>query len=135
MEMEAKRENRTVLVTVIGIAALMVILIGGMFLMAGDAQKDASEAARSVSMLYLDELAGRREQVVEDNLKRNINVIDIAMQMLTDEDLSDVENLRNYQRKVKKFFNLERFAFVDQNGLVYTADEGIRDEINEYPFH
>ena len=135
MEMEAKRENRTVLVTVIGIAALMVILIGGMFLMAGDAQKDASEAARSVSMLYLDELAGRREQVVEDNLKRNINVIDIAMQMLTDEDLSDVENLRKYQRKVKKFFNLERFAFVDKNGLVYTADEGIRDEINEYPFH
>ena len=100
------KENRTALVAVIG----------------------------AVSLLYLDELAGRREQVVEDNLKDNINVIRIAIGMITEEDLSDLEHMRAYQRRVKQLFSLERFAFVDTDGLVYTADEGVRDEIDQYGF-
>ena len=132
--MESKRKNRTVLVTVLGSTALAVILIGGIFLMAGSAHRDATDAAHSVSLLYLDELAGRREQVVEDKLNSNIQVIRVALEMLDDEDLSDLDHLRNYQRRVKRFFNLERFAFVDENGLVYTADEGVRDEMGQYPF-
>ena len=32
-------------------------------------------AVRSVSLLYLDELAGRREQVVSANMQQKINVI------------------------------------------------------------
>ncbi len=101
--------------------------------MAGNARRDASDAARSVSLLYLNELAGRREQVVSGNLKDNINVIGIALDMLNDEDLSTLENMRDYQRRVKRFFNLERFAFVDENGLIYMADEGVREEADQYP--
>jgi len=37
--------------------------------MGAHARQDTEEAVRSVSLLYLDELAGRREQVVEDNLQ------------------------------------------------------------------
>ena len=118
--MESKRKNRTVLITVICSAVLAVILIGGAFLMAGSAHRDATDAAHSVSLLYLDELAGRREQVVEDKLNSNIQVIRVALEMLDDEDLSDLDHMRNYQRRVKRFFSLERFAFVDENGLVYT---------------
>ena len=132
--MESKRKNRTVLITVICSAVLAVILIGGAFLMAGSAHRDATDAAHSVSLLYLDELAGRREQVVEDKLNSNIQVIRVALEMLDDEDLSDLDHMRNYQRRVKRFFSLERFAFVDENGLVYTADEGVRDETDQYPF-
>ncbi len=101
--MESKRKNRTVLVTVLGSTALAVILIGGIFLMAGSAHRDATDAAHSVSLLYLDELAGRREQVVEDKLNSNIQVIRVALEMLDDEDLSDLDHLRNYQRRVKRF--------------------------------
>ena len=71
---------------------------------------------------------------MEDKLNSNIQVIRVALEMLDDEDLSDLDHLRNYQRRVKRFFNLERFAFVDENGLVYTADEGVRDEMGQYPF-
>ena len=131
--MEGKRRKRTILIVVISAAILIGILVGGMILLARNAHNDASDAARSVSLLYMDELAGRREQVVEDNLNNNISVIDIAIQMLTDEDLSDLEHMRNYQRRVKKFFNLERFAFVDEEGNIYTADEGIRKETDQYP--
>ncbi len=130
--MEGKHKNRTILVTVASIVILVALLAGGMVLLAGNAHKDALDAARSVSLLYLDELAGRRDQVVEDNLNNNINVIDIAIQMLTEEDLSDLSHMRDYQRRVKKFFSLERFAFVDEAGNIYTADEGIRRETDRY---
>ena len=132
--MESKRKNRTRAVLVTGVIVLAAVLVGGIVWMAGSAHRDASEAARSVSLLYLDELAGRREQVVEDNLNDNIRVIRIALEMVSDEDLSDLEHMREYQRRVKRFFNLKRFAFVDEKGMVYTADEGVRDEMDQYPF-
>ncbi|MBQ3481470.1 MAG: hypothetical protein IJH48_03915 [Oscillospiraceae bacterium] len=87
-----------------------------------------------MSLLYLDELVGRREQVVEDNLNDNIDIIHIAVSMIDREDLSDLEHMRAYQRKMKQLFNLERFAFVDSDGLIYTADEGIKEEIGQYSF-
>ncbi|MBQ1365766.1 MAG: hypothetical protein IIY60_08135, partial [Clostridia bacterium] len=80
--MEEKRRNRTILAAVVSVILLAGILVGGMFLLTGSAHKDASEAAKSVSHLYLDELASRREQVVEDNLNNNINVINAAIRML-----------------------------------------------------
>ncbi len=87
-----------------------------------------------MSLLYLDELVGRRVQVVEDNLNDNIDIIHIAVSMIDREDLSDLEHMRAYQRKMKQLFNLERFAFVDSDGLIYTADEGIKEEIGQYSF-
>jgi signal transduction histidine kinase/DNA-binding response OmpR family regulator len=128
------KENRTALVAVIGAVILAAVLIGGTVWMGRSAHRDATDAAHSVSLLYLDELAGRREQVVEDNLKDNINVIRIAIGMITEEDLSDLDHMQAYQRRVKQLFSLERFAFVDTDGLVYTADEGVRDEMDQYGF-
>ena len=102
--------------------------------MGQSAHKDTVEAVRSVSLLYLDELAGRREQVVEGNLSDSIEEINIAVGLITEEDLSDLEHMRAYQREMKQLFNLERFAFVDSDGLVYTADEGVREDIGDYDF-
>ena len=132
--MENRRSTRNMLAVVIGSVFLAVILIGGTVWMGRSAHRDAAEAAHSVSLLYLDELAGRREQVVEDNLKDNISVIRIALGLLEDEDLSDLEHMRAYQREIKQLFSLERFAFVDVDGLVYTADDGVRDEMDQYTF-
>ena len=132
--MESRRRTRNMLAAVVGIVILAVILIGGTVWTGRSAHRDATEAAHSVSLLYLDELAGRREQVVEDNLKDNIRVIQIALGLLKDEDLSDLEHMRAYQREIKQLFSLERFAFVDEEGLVYTADDGVRDEMDQYAF-
>lgn len=94
----------------------MALLILGTIWTSRSAREDTIEAARSVSLLYLDELVGRREQVVEDNLNDNINIIRIAVSMIEPEDLSDLEHMRAYQRDMKQLFNLERFAFVDSDG-------------------
>ena len=132
--MEKQRRKHELLALIIGGVMLAAILAGGTFLTAQRAHRDASEAARSVSLLYLDELAGRREQVVEDNLNSSINVIQVALGLLDGDDLSDLEHLRAYQREIKQLFDLERFAFVDEEGLVYTADNGVQDDVDLYAF-
>ena len=127
------RQNATIWVAALGAALVAIILIVGTVWTGQSAQKDTESAVRQVSLLYLDELAGRREQVVENNLNDNINVIDIAIGMMTDDDLSDIEHLQAYQARMKQLFNLERFAFVDSDGLIYTA-LGTMNDIDQYDF-
>ena len=132
--MKNKRKNQAVMTAAAGAFLVLAILVFGTVWTGKSAQRDTVGAARSVSLLFLDELAGRREQVVEDNLRDNINIIHIAVGMINGEDLRDLEHLREYQRNMKRLFSLERFAFVDEDGLVYTADEGITDDLQRYSF-
>ena len=89
--MESRKKNRTGLIAAIGILLLAVILIGGTIWMGQSAHKDTVEAVRSVSLLYLDELAGRREQVVEGNLSDSIEEINIAVACLPAGDEAAVQ--------------------------------------------
>jgi hypothetical protein len=119
--------------TIIGAVIITLILVlGNLWLLYG-AQRDTEKAVHTVSRLYLDELAGRREQVVESNLKGRISDIQVALELMTDKDLSDKAHLEAYQKRIKKTHNLERFAFVDQDGLIYTST-GTQKNIDEYPF-
>ncbi len=131
MDGEKKGFTRAILISVAIVAAVLVL---GTLWVGQNASSDTEEAVRSVSLLYLDELAGRRERVVEENLNDNINVMHIALDMIEEDDLSDLEHMRAYQRNMKQLFSLKRFAFVDKDGLVYTADEGLVDEMDQYAF-
>lgn len=128
-----RRVNRTALIAAIGGIALILILVFGTIWVGRSAKQDTESAVRSVSLLYLDELAGRREQVVADNLQEKINVINTALELMTEEDLSDLDHLQAYQAKMKKLFVLEKFAFVDADGLIYTA-QGMQTDIDQYQF-
>ncbi|MBO4423960.1 MAG: hypothetical protein J5768_00455, partial [Spirochaetales bacterium] len=68
---------------------IALILILGTIWMGHGTRKDTEQAVREVSLLYLDELAGRREQVVESNLQDNIQTIRVAIGLLSSEDLKD----------------------------------------------
>ena len=129
--MENTRKRSITFLLVLGGIIVVAILVFGTIWSGRSASHDTEKAVRSVSLMFLDELAGRREQVVEDNLKDNISVIRIALELLEEEDLSDLEHMRAYQREIKQLFSLERFAFVDEDGLVYTADDGVRDETDQ----
>jgi hypothetical protein len=100
---------------------LALVLVAGTIWMGQSAKKATEDAVRSVSLLYLDELAGRREQVVEDNLQEKIKTIRVAIDLLTEEDLSDKAHLEAYQTRMKRLYTLEKFAFVDTDGLIYTS--------------
>lgn len=128
-----KQHNSIISIAVIGGIAVVLIIIIGTFWMGQSAASDMNNAVRSVSVLYLDELAGRREEVVEKNLNDSINVIHVAVDSLTADDLKDMQHLQDFQKRMKAMFHLEKFAFVDTNGLIYTS-LGTQDNIDEYGF-
>ena len=128
-----KKKNTTTRIAVTGSIILVIILVIGTIWNGNSARKDTETAVRSVSLLYLDELAGRREQVVADNMQEKIDVIGTALELMTEDDLSDLEHLQAYQARMKRLFDLEKFAFVDEEGLIYTA-LGMQTDIDQYPF-
>ena len=116
-----RKRSKTLPIAVVGGIIVMLILVVGTFWMGQSTRKDSEQAVRTVSLLYLDELAGRREQVVASNLQARIGDMRTGLDLMTEEDLSDKEHLEAYQAKMKQIFNLERFAFVDTDGLIYTS--------------
>lgn len=130
--MRNKKGNTTV-IAIIGAALVIVILVFGTIWIGQSAGKDTQKVARSVSLLYLDELAGRREQVVSDNIQRRIGDMETALELMTEDDFRDEEYLKQYQAKMKRLFTLQKFAFVNEDGLIYTS-LGTQDNIDEYAF-
>ena len=109
------------------------ILVVGTIWTGRTASSDAGKAVRSVSLLYLDELAGRREQVVASTLSDYIRDMDVAIGLIDKSDLASVEALQAYQARMKMLYGLEKFAFVDENGVIYTS-RGTRNDIDTYDF-
>ena len=131
--MDHGRKNYTATIAIIGSLILAIILVAGTMWMGVRSRRDTEEAVRSVSLLYLDELAGRREQVVEDNLQEKIQTIRVAIDLMTEEDISDKAHLEAYQMRMKQLYKLDKFAFVDTEGLIYTST-GTQSDIDEYDF-
>ena len=128
-----KTLGKTTMITIIGSLVLVIILVLSSIWTSRVANKDTQKAVSTVSRLFMDELAGRREEVVEKNLQDKINVIQVAIDLMTEDDLSDDEHLRAYQSRMKKLFRLDKFAFVDTEGLIYTSN-GFETNIDEYSF-
>ena len=129
--MSERKQNKTTRIALFGSLIIALILILGTVWMGQNARKDNEEAVRTVSLLYLDELAGRREQVVENNLQNHIRDLQVAVDLMEAEDLQDAEHLQAYQRRMKQLYNLEKFAFIDSEGIIYTS-LGIQTNIDEY---
>jgi len=130
---ETARKNNTTRIAVVGTAIVLIILVVGTILLGRSAKSDTEQAARTVSLLYLDELAGRREQVVENNLHNRIRDLEMAVSLMNETDLGDVTHLQAYQDRMRKLYNLEKFAFVDSSGLMYTS-QGTQTNLDEYAF-
>ena len=130
--MERKKRNGLI-ISLLGATVSAIVLVGGTFLTGRSASQDTEKAVRNVSLFYLDELATRREQVVAAALSDYISDLDIALRLMEKDDLSSTENLQRYQAKMKQLYGLEKFAFVDTEGLIYTS-QGTRTDISLYDF-
>ncbi len=133
MEHKVAQAKNTALIAIIGALLVLAIFVLGTIWTSNNATQDANDAVRSVSLLYLDELAGRREQVVASNLQQSIDVIDTAIELMDEDDLSSMESLQAYQERMQRLYNLEKFAFVDTHGTIYTA-LGTQTNIADYAF-
>ena len=133
MKASGSGQINTTAVAVLGAVIITVVLVFSTIWMGQSAGRDTEDAVRSVSLLYLDELAGRREQVVAENLKDRIFDMRTALDLMTEEDLQDEAHRQAYQKRMKALFILEKFAFVDEEGFIYTS-LGVQDNIDEYDF-
>ena len=131
--MNNRQNDKATKIAIIGSVLIAGILIFTTLWMGSRAKAENEEAVRKVSLLYLDELAGRREQVVENNLKGRIRDLQVAVEIMEDDDLSDIEHLQAYQARMKRLYVLDKFAFVDTDGLIYTS-LGQQDNIDDYDF-
>ena len=127
------KKRNIIPIAVLGALAVLMVMLFGRSWIEETATRDTNEAVRSVSLLYLDELAGRREQVVSKNLEDRIHDIEVSLSLIEENDLSDQEHLQAYQKKMKTLFSLDKFAFVGSEGLIYTST-GTQDDIDTYPF-
>ncbi len=126
-------KNNTVRLTVAGGIIIAVILVFSTALAGSSARKSTDDAVRLISDFYLQELSGRREQVVASNLKNCITSMNTAISLMDQSVLSDMEHLQAFQARMKKLYVLEKFAFVDEKGLIYTS-LGTQTNIGEYAF-
>ena len=120
-------------VAIVGAVAIIALSILSVIWMGNTARKEGQEAVHNVSSLYLGELAGRREQVVASNLQRHIEDMQVAIGLMTEDDLENLGHLQSYQARMKKLYKLEKFAFVDTDGRIYTS-LGMQDNIADYAF-
>ena len=132
-DMLSSQKSNIIREVIIGGIIVVVILVAGTLWSSRSVSGDTESAVRSVSLLYLEELAGRREQVVASTLSGYIGDIDIALGLMDKDDLSSTEKLQAYQARIKQLYGLEKFAFVDSDGIIYTS-RGTRSDIDQYSF-
>ena len=118
--MNKRQKQQTITAAVVGGTIIALILILTTIWVANSARKSTKQAVSKVSDFYLEELAGRRAQVVAEELKRGFGYIENAMDIIDETDLESLESLHKFFGRVKKLCNIDRFALVDENGNVYT---------------
>ena len=131
--MKISNSRNLMTVAIAGGFVVALILVLGTIWSGEMARSDTQQAVRNVSLLYLEELASRREQVVASTLNDYVKDMDVALGLLTSEDLESVQSLQAYQLRMKQIYGLEKFAFVDENGTIYTS-RGTRKDIDQYAF-
>ncbi|MBQ7677648.1 MAG: response regulator [Lachnospiraceae bacterium] len=131
--MEGNNNSNFIRPAIIGGVLFALIMVCGTIWTGRSAGVDSLEAVRKVSVLFMGEMTERREQVVASTLEDYIDDLDIAVGLIERSDLESVETLQSYQARMKQLYDLERFAFVDEDGLIYTS-RGTRTDIDSYGF-
>lgn len=132
--MKITNNNRRIrLASIIGGIIALTTLVVGTVVIGFSSTRRANEAAEKVSKFYLTELVSRRGEVVIENLENRKDNLNIALDLMSDEDLADLDSFQKYQRRIKSLYKLEKFAFVDEDDTIYTS-AGQQTNIKEYQF-
>lgn len=127
------QRRQTVAAALCGAVIIAAILLITTVWVSTAARAGTSQAVARVSEFYLEELAGRRAQVVSEELKTHFTYMENALAVLEDSDLESQDALRRYLGKVKQLYGVNKFALVDENGIVYTQ-HSTTSGLSRYPF-
>jgi len=113
-----KRSN--LFLVLVGAVIVVLIVTAATLWMSAGARKATDDAVEKVSEFYLEELAGRRSQVVTRFFETKADQMQRALALMTQEDLSSQEVLRSFLGRVEALYGLELFAVADEDNVVYT---------------
>lgn len=128
-----KRRRQTVAFAIWGGLIIAAILLVTTIWVSNSARVGTNKAVNRVSQFYLEELAGRRAQVVSEELKDHFTYMKNALEVLDESDLESQETLRRFLGRVKRLYSVEKFALVDENGIVYT-EHSTASGLSRYSF-
>ena len=131
--MDQEQRRQTVTYTVWGGLVIAAVLLLTTVWVSGSARTGTDQAVERVSEFYLDELAGRRAQVVSEELKNYTGYMERALEILEDADLESQETLRRFLGKVETLYDVDKFAMVDENGIVYSENSTVSG-LSRYSF-
>ena len=117
---EMQQRRQTIAFALLGGVIIAVILLITTIWGSGKARNSTRQAVNRVSEFYLEELAWRRAQVVSEELKGHITNMKNALSIIEPSDLESQESLRRFLGKIKKLYGVDKFALVDEDGIVYT---------------
>lgn len=129
-----KIKNSMMKEVVLGSVITILLLVLGTYFTGKYAKEDTEKAVHSVSLFYLKELAGRREQVIANALSDFKKNLDVTIGTLETNNLESIQDLQAHLARMKQLYSVERVAFVDENGVIYTS-RGTRTDIDLYPFN
>ncbi len=132
-DINERQKKQTIASAVWGGMIIASILLLTMVWVSDRARTGTRQAVNQVSEFYLEELAGRRAQVVSEELRNNFTHMENALSVLEDSDLESQDTLRNYLGKVKKLYGVDKFALVDENGIVY-SEHSTTSGLSRYGF-
>ena len=97
--MKEQGNNSTLRMLILISLIMAVLVVVGTMWMGHNAREANDEAVRAVSVFFMDELAGRREQVVSTNLRNSIDDMENAISLMTEDDLKDEKHLQEGNRR------------------------------------
>jgi len=113
-----KRSN--LFIVLAGAVIVVLIVAAATLWMSAGARKATDDAVEKVSEFYMEELAGRRSQVVTRFFETKADQMERALALMSQEDLSSLEALRSFIGRVEALYGLELFAVADEDKVVYT---------------
>ena len=97
-----KQKRKTAVYAIIGGSIIVSLLLLTSIWVSSMARAGTSQAVSRVSEFYLEELAGRRAEVVSEELKNGFAYMKNALEILDESDLESEETLQEFLGKVKK---------------------------------
>lgn len=113
---------------------LLIILFLILSVRTADTTKEVTDKAiDNISYFYIEEIAKNRASLISNELDKKYNYVNNALDIISQKDLESPKALRNYLGNMRRLYNMDTFALVDENGLVYTSHSTFSGK-TRYPF-
>ncbi len=129
-----KLAKRVIHIVVASSMTLLLILSLIMSLRTADSTQEVTDKAiDKISHFYIEEIAKNRASLISNELDKKYNYVNNAIDVISPKDLESPKALRNYLGNMRRLYNMDTFALVDENGLVYTSHSTCSGK-TRYPF-